>query len=103
MPENEAGGVVGQLGIPFVGWRGLRRGRNHVGATAETGSGEPSAHIPVKIAWLLRFAPQLTAPEVRDSKVENHGKVSSGHGISAPTYRFARALLHEGAQSHLEN
>ena len=35
----------------------------------------------------------------RRRKVENRGKVVSGHGISAPTHRFARALLQRGAQN----
>ncbi len=40
--------------------------------------------------------------DTQAAAVENRGKVASGREVSAPTYRFARALLQEGAQSHLQ-
>ncbi len=109
------------------GCRGLRRRRNHVSATDGTGFEEPSGRLPSNNAWLLRFAPQPTAPDPECSEVDNRGKVAAGRevlvgcapclhtrcldnsqnapcgrGISVPTYHFARALLQRCAQSRCE-
>ncbi len=64
-------------------------------------SGASSTHISVNIAWLLRFAPQPTAPELRDSEVENCGKAMCGRKVGPPSHRFARALWRGEAQSQV--